>query len=146
MANKNLSAAKRAKNDEFYTQYADIQKEINAYLDYNPNVFRDKVILLHLMIRNGLTLQSFLHKTLNDLVSKSSFQQAMPARLRAKMAVMTIAPPYLNMAQSNIMQTKQRLTAKYLPLRATPTKMAALISKTWSGIICKEMAISEVMR
>lgn len=46
MANKNLSAAKRAKNDEFYTQYADIQKEINAYLDYNPNVFRDKVILL----------------------------------------------------------------------------------------------------
>ena len=46
MANKNLSAAKRAKNDEFYTQYADIQKEVNAYLDYNPDVFRDKVILL----------------------------------------------------------------------------------------------------
>lgn len=46
MANKNLSAAKRAKNDEFYTQYADIQKEINAYLDYNPDVFRDKTILL----------------------------------------------------------------------------------------------------
>lgn len=46
MANQNLSAAKRAKNDEFYTQYTDIQKEINAYLDYNPNVFRDKVILL----------------------------------------------------------------------------------------------------
>lgn len=46
MANKNLSAAKRAKNDEFYTQYADIQKEVNAYLNYNPDVFRDKVILL----------------------------------------------------------------------------------------------------
>lgn len=46
MANQNLSAAKKAKNDEFYTQYADIQKEINAYLDYDPNVFRDKVILL----------------------------------------------------------------------------------------------------
>lgn len=46
MANKNLAAAKRAKNDEFYTQYADIQKEINAYLDYDPNVFRDKIILL----------------------------------------------------------------------------------------------------
>ena len=46
MANKNLSAAKRAKNDEFYTQYADIQKEVNAYMDYNPDVFRDKVILL----------------------------------------------------------------------------------------------------
>lgn len=44
MANKNLTSAKRAKNDEFYTQYADIQKEIEAYLDYNPNVFRKKVI------------------------------------------------------------------------------------------------------
>ncbi|SDD18480.1 Adenine-specific methyltransferase EcoRI [Algoriphagus faecimaris] len=46
MANKNLTAAKRAKNDEFYTQYQDIEKEINAYLDYNPDVFRGKTILM----------------------------------------------------------------------------------------------------
>lgn len=46
MANEKLTNAKHAKNDEFYTQYADIQKEINAYLAYNPDVFRDKVILL----------------------------------------------------------------------------------------------------
>lgn len=46
MANQNLTAAKRAKNDEFYTQYLDIEKEINAYLDYNPNVFKGKTILL----------------------------------------------------------------------------------------------------
>lgn len=46
MANENLSKAKIAKNDEFYTQYADIQKEINAYLEYNPDVFRGKTILL----------------------------------------------------------------------------------------------------
>ena len=46
MPNKNLSQAKAAKNDEFYTQYDDIQKEINAYLEYDENVFRDKVILL----------------------------------------------------------------------------------------------------
>ena len=46
MANTNLANAKTAKNDEFYTQYADIQKEINAYLDYNPDVFRDKTVLL----------------------------------------------------------------------------------------------------
>jgi hypothetical protein len=44
MANINLASAKRAKNDEFYTQYGDIQKEIGAYLDYNPNVFRGKVV------------------------------------------------------------------------------------------------------
>ena len=46
MANNNLGAAKKAKNDEFYTQYADIEKEMNAYLEYDPDVFRDKTILL----------------------------------------------------------------------------------------------------
>lgn len=46
MANKNLKKAKKAKNDEFYTQYADIQAEMNAYLEYNKDVFRDKTVLL----------------------------------------------------------------------------------------------------
>ena len=46
MANTNLTQAKRAKNDEFYTQYADIEKEMQAYVDYNPDVFRGKTILL----------------------------------------------------------------------------------------------------
>ncbi|MCQ2314491.1 MAG: adenine-specific methyltransferase EcoRI family protein [Bacteroidales bacterium] len=44
--NSNLGAAKSAKNDEFYTQYADIEKEINAYIEYNPDVFRGKTVLL----------------------------------------------------------------------------------------------------
>ena len=46
MANKKLKEAKAAKNDEFYTQYHDIEAEMNAYLEYNPNVFRGKTILL----------------------------------------------------------------------------------------------------
>lgn len=46
MANTNLANAKNAKNDEFYTQYSDIQKEINAYLEYDPDVFRGKTVLL----------------------------------------------------------------------------------------------------
>ncbi len=46
MANTNLANAKSAKNDEFYTQYPDIQKEINAYLDFDPNVFRGKTVLM----------------------------------------------------------------------------------------------------
>jgi hypothetical protein len=32
MPNVNLAQAKSAKNDEFYTQWDDIEKEINAYL------------------------------------------------------------------------------------------------------------------
>lgn len=46
MANKNLSRAKNAKNDEFYTQFADIEKELNAYLDYDADTFRGKTVLL----------------------------------------------------------------------------------------------------
>lgn len=44
--NSSLSAARNAKNDEFYTQYSDIETEMNAYIEYNPEVFKDKTILL----------------------------------------------------------------------------------------------------
>lgn len=44
MANKNLSKAKKAKNDEFYTQFSDIQKEIESYLEFNPDTFKGKVV------------------------------------------------------------------------------------------------------
>jgi len=42
--NKLLHEAKRSKNDEFYTQFSDIQKEIEAYLEYDPNTFKNKVV------------------------------------------------------------------------------------------------------
>ena len=43
---KRLTKAKKGKNDEFYTQWSDIEKEINAYIEYNPEVFQGKTILL----------------------------------------------------------------------------------------------------
>ena len=46
MANEKLQNAKVAKNDEFYTQYVDIEKEMNAYLDFDNDVFRNKTVLL----------------------------------------------------------------------------------------------------
>lgn len=46
MANKLLGDAKKAKNDEFYTQYNDIQKQMNAFVEYNVNVFKNKTVLL----------------------------------------------------------------------------------------------------
>ena len=46
MANANLTNAKNAKNDEFYTQLADIEKEMNAYLEFDPDVFCNKTVLL----------------------------------------------------------------------------------------------------
>ncbi|WIY83934.1 adenine-specific methyltransferase EcoRI family protein [Propionimicrobium sp. PCR01-08-3] len=46
MANKNLNSAKAAKFDEYYTVWADIEREINAYLEFDPDVFRGKTVLL----------------------------------------------------------------------------------------------------
>lgn len=43
-ASKLLRKARKAKSDEFYTQYVDIQKEVEAYLEYNPDTFRGKVV------------------------------------------------------------------------------------------------------
>ena len=37
--NANLSNAKNAKNDEFYTRLEDIEKELN---EYDPKVFKNK--------------------------------------------------------------------------------------------------------
>lgn len=45
MANNYLHKAKAVGKDEFYTQYSDIEREMNAYYTYDNNVFKDKIIL-----------------------------------------------------------------------------------------------------
>ena len=42
--NQGLGAARAAKQDEFYTQYVDIQKEVEAYLEFDSDTFRGKVV------------------------------------------------------------------------------------------------------
>lgn len=42
--NRSLHAAKVFKQDEFYTQYIDIQKEAEAYLEFDPDTFRGKIV------------------------------------------------------------------------------------------------------
>lgn len=44
--NTTLTEAKNNKFDEFYTRYTDIEEEMNAYYEYNHDVFRGKTILL----------------------------------------------------------------------------------------------------
>jgi hypothetical protein len=41
-----LQAAKSAKQDEYYTQWVDIEREMNAYVEYDPDVFRGRSVLL----------------------------------------------------------------------------------------------------
>lgn len=42
--NQSLHAAKTAKQDEFYTRYDDIQKEVEAYLEFDSDAFRNKIV------------------------------------------------------------------------------------------------------
>lgn len=42
--NQSVNAARSTKQDEFYTQYIDIQQEVEAYLEFNPDTFRGKVV------------------------------------------------------------------------------------------------------
>lgn len=44
--NRSLHSAARDKNDEFYTQYDDIQRELNCYYAYDKNFLRGKTVLL----------------------------------------------------------------------------------------------------
>lgn len=44
--NATLNKARIAKDDEFYTQLPTVSDEMHAYFNYNPDVFRDKTILL----------------------------------------------------------------------------------------------------
>jgi len=41
-----MTNAQNSKNDEFYTQYEDIEKEIMAYLDFDTKLFEGKTVLL----------------------------------------------------------------------------------------------------
>ncbi len=44
--NKNLNSAARSKNDKFYKQYDDIQRELNCYYIYDENFLQGKTVLL----------------------------------------------------------------------------------------------------
>lgn len=59
MANSNLKDAKAAKNDEFYTQFHDIEVEMNATLNTTPMCSGGKPFYCPAMIPNGATLHVF---------------------------------------------------------------------------------------
>ena len=66
MANSTLSNAKAAKKDEFYTMFYDIETEMEAYLDYNPDVFVARRFFCLVMTQSGVTSRSILHRILKN--------------------------------------------------------------------------------
>lgn len=98
MANENLGAAKKAKNDEFYTQFVDIEKEMNAYLEYDPDVFRGKTVLLPCDDPEWSNFtkyfaQNFDRFGLKKLISTSYAPNSNPARLDAQPTLFELESP-----------------------------------------------------
>lgn len=98
MANDNLGAARKAKNDEFYTQYHDIEKEMNAYLDYNPEVFADKTVLLPCDDPEWSNFtkyfaQNFERLGLKKLISTSYAPDSKPLELNAQPTLFEMESP-----------------------------------------------------
>lgn len=46
MSNANLTISKNTKYDEYYTRRIDVENELKNYLEYNPKVFKNKIVLL----------------------------------------------------------------------------------------------------
>lgn len=89
MAKAGLSAAKSAKKNEFYTQYIDIEKEMNAYLDFDADVFRDKVVLLPCDDPEWSNFtkyfaQNFERLGLKKLISTSYAADSRPVNMRSQ--------------------------------------------------------------
>ncbi len=85
MANiDNLQAAKETKYDEFYTQYEEIQREINAYLEYDPNTFRDKVVLCPCDDPEWSNFTKFFAQNFETLGLKKLISTSYSAKSKAK--------------------------------------------------------------
>ena len=112
--NSSLRKAAKVKNDEFYTQYADIQREVNAYLEYNPDVFRNKTILLPCDDPewSNFTLffaQNFKNFGLKKLISTSY-------AVESKQLEIDYQPTNFEKYSSNFDETKTRCRGKIFTL------------------------------
>jgi len=103
--NDNLGAAKKAKFDEFYTQYHDIEKEMNAYLDYDKHVFRDKTILLPCDDPEWSNFtkyfaQNFERLGLRKLISTSYAPDSKPQELSLQLTLFETQSPKFDKAKA----------------------------------------------
>ena len=103
--NDNLGAAKKAKFDEFYTQYHDIEKEMNAYLDYDEDVFRNKTILLPCDDPEWSNFtkyfaQNFERLGLKKLISTSYAPDSKPEELNLQLSLFETQSPKFDKAKA----------------------------------------------
>lgn len=105
MANQNLGDAKKAKNDEFYTQFHDIEKEMNAYLEYDESVFTGKTVLLPCDDPEWSNFtkyfaQNFERLGLKKLISTSYAPNSKPKELNLQPTLFEIESPQFDETKS----------------------------------------------
>lgn len=146
MANDALLNAKKQKNDEFYTLYEYIQKEVNAYLEYDPNTFKGKTVLCpcddpEWSNFTKFFAQNFKKLGLKKLISTSYSMEAKKEKYE-QYHQMTLFETFFPQYD----EKKARTKGKFSPLHVTPTNPAPLITTTLSGSILKVTVISVPMK
>lgn len=144
MANSTLSKAKAAKKDEFYTQFYDIEAEMEAYLDYNPDVFRGKTVLLPCDDPEWSNFTKYFAQNFEELGLKKLISTSYA--LIAKRIKTVRNYRCLKRNRLNSTRTKQELTEKSLCLQKILRAMELSILMIYSGIILKVTATLEAMK
>lgn len=102
MVNTNLNKAKTAKNDEFYTQLADIEKELQHYTEH----FKDKVVYCNCDLpdsnfvkyfnenKERLGIKEFYYTWYNKETGKGSFDSTESIELLDKADIVVTNPPF----------------------------------------------------
>jgi hypothetical protein len=98
VANQTLGEARKAKNDEFYTQFSDIEKEMNSYLDFDFDVLRGKTVLLPCDDPEWSNFtkyfaQNFARLGLKRLISTSYAPDKKPKTLKLQPTLFELASP-----------------------------------------------------
>ena len=104
MGTKNLAKAKKAKNDEFYTQYIDIEKEINAYIDYNPDIFKGKTLLRKGLVNHMIPrpdLENFTHSYAQKITQNA------PLSLKGIKKIIAMFEKDMALPSSNLQEADQ---------------------------------------
>jgi hypothetical protein len=101
-----LHNARRNKADEFYTQYQDIEKELNAYLEYDANVFRGKTVLLPCDDPDWSNFtkyfaQNFERLGLKKLISTSYAQDRKPYKQPVQRSLFELNSPQYDESKTN---------------------------------------------
>lgn len=112
MANANLKNAKKQKNDEFYTQYQDIQKEVNAYIEYDKDVFRGKTILLPCDDPEWSNFTKFFAQNFENFGIKKLISTSFA--VESKNMNIDYEPTYLNALTQDLINLRHDVREKFL--------------------------------